>query len=92
MQKKERGNNEIHHYCFKQKYNSDSALDKLKLYLQKNHIETDNDINLEDVSTDLVQLAQKFDEDDAESFGVGIIWVESYDQIPNILKQIRTVE
>jgi hypothetical protein len=32
---------------------------------------------------------EKFGENDALSFGVGIIWIGSYDDIPEVLNKVR---
>ena len=46
-------------------------------------------LQLDEVVNELIKLMEKFEENDALSFGVGIIWVDKYEDIPELLKQIR---
>lgn len=91
--KKERGDDDIHHYCFKKKYNKVKTQQKLEKLLSENQEIMDEKSNaqleLEDAVEDLIKLREKFDEADALSFGVGVVWVDSYDEIPDLLKEIR---
>ncbi len=94
ISKNERGDDEIHHYCFKKKYNKDQIKKKLEKLLSENDdiVSQKSQANMEfdEVVSELVLLMEKFEENDALSFGVGIIWIDSYDEIPDILKKIRT--
>ena len=49
-------------------------------------------LGLDEVVDELIKLMEKFEENDALSFGVGIIWISSYDEIPKLLKDIRAIE
>ncbi|MDO6501212.1 SIR2 family protein [Photobacterium sanguinicancri] len=91
--KKERGDDGVHHYCFKKRHSKNYIKKKLnKLIEESDDIEFDsNEIDLTSISSDLVKLVEQFDENDALSFGVGIIWVDSYDEIPEGLQKIRTL-
>lgn len=51
----------------------------------------DSELDVDGLTADLVSLAQKFDENDALSFGIGVIWVDSYDDIPTKLRAIRSL-
>jgi len=96
ISKKERGDNEIHHYCFKKRYNLAKTKEALEKLLSKNEElldeKTKANLGLEEVSAELVKLMEEFEENDAFSFGVGIIWVDDYKNIPEILKEIRLNE
>ncbi|EHH2452696.1 SIR2 family protein [Vibrio diabolicus] len=90
---KERGENGIHHYCFKKRYSKKQVASKLnKLITETQEVELEvHDFELADISNDLVKLMEQFDENDALSFGIGVIWVDSYSDIPEHLKTIRTM-
>lgn len=47
------------------------------------------ELDIEESASSLIELVEKFDEKDAESFGVGILWVNTYDEIPTVLEQLR---
>ncbi|EIO4107013.1 SIR2 family protein [Vibrio parahaemolyticus] len=89
--KKERGDNEIHHYCFKKRYSKSEVKNKLfRLIKDSSEIELDSEqSDLSMISNDLIELVEQFDENDAQSFGVGIIWVDNYNEIPESLRKIR---
>jgi hypothetical protein len=46
-------------------------------------------ININELSSELVGLKEQFDEEDALSVGVSIIWIDNYNEIPTILRSIR---
>lgn len=89
----ERGDENIHHYCFKRKHNKIAVKAKLEKILVENEEileeKAKNQLGLDDVVDELVKLMETFEENDALSFGVGILWVNSYDEIPATLKNIR---
>lgn len=91
--KKERGDDGVHHYCFKKRHGKTEIKNKLaRLIEDSDDIEFDsNELDLVSISSDLVKLVEQFDENDAQSFGVGIVWVDSYEQIPESLRKIRTL-
>lgn len=94
ISKNERGDNEIHHYCIKKRLDQDDVEKKLKKLLSENNEILEDkmraELDLPEFSNELVNLMEKFEENDALSFGVGIIWVASYDDIPEVLNKIRT--
>jgi len=93
--KNERGDNEMHHYCFKKRYDKNVVKEDLSKLLSENEEilgeKTRANIGLDEVVEDLIRLMEKFEENDALSFGVGLIWVRSHDEIPTLLKEIRLV-
>lgn len=93
ISKNERGDEEIHHYCFKKRHDKEKIKEKLENLLSDNEDILDEKINaqlgLDDVVEELIKLMEKFEENDALSFGVGILWVDEYDEIPESLKNIR---
>lgn len=92
--KNERGDDEIHHYCFRKKYNNAQIKKKLEQLLSENNEllneKVEAKIELDDAVERLGKLMESFEEKDALSFGVGIIWINSYEEIPELLKQIRS--
>jgi hypothetical protein len=47
------------------------------------------DFKMDSLGENLIGFVEKFDENDALSFGVGLIWINSYDEIPELLKKVR---
>ena len=91
--KNERGDDEIHHYCFKKRYDKESVKTKFNKLLEEDSVILEEKyrarIEHSDVIIELIKLMEKFEENDALSFGVGIIWIDSYDEIPEALQKIR---
>ncbi|MEZ8244570.1 hypothetical protein BCT10_14225 [Vibrio splendidus] len=88
ISKKERGDDEIYHYCIKKRHNIDDVNDRLDDLVAKGFL-VGEELDIEDSAANLIELVEKFDEKDAESFGVGIYWVEQYDEIPIVLEKLR---
>ncbi|ABX48730.1 hypothetical protein G3485_11055 [Shewanella baltica] len=91
--KNERGDEDIHHYCFKKRHDKLEVKAQLEKLLSENEEILDEktraQLGLDDVVEELIKLMEKFEENDALSFGVGISWINSYDEIPKTLKKIR---
>lgn len=89
--KAQRGNENIQHYLIKRKYSVSSVVEHIKnLAAQKGelqHLLSDED-KLMEIARTLVKVVHKFEYDDAVSFGVEIIWVDGFDEIPEILEAI----
>jgi hypothetical protein len=92
--KNERGDEGVHHYCFKKKHDKKKVKDQLEKLLSENEDILDEksraQLGFDDVVEELISLMEKFEENDALSFGVGILWVNDYDEIPANLNTIRT--
>jgi len=89
--KKERGDDGVHHYCFKKRYSNKSIKSKLNRLINESKDIDSSEVDFADLSNDLVKLVEQFDENDALSFGVGIIWVDEYEEIPENLRMIRNL-
>lgn len=91
--KNERGDDEIHHYCFKKRYDKSKVTKQFEKLLNENADILEEkalaQLGLDDVVEELIKLMEKFEENDALSFGVGILWIDSFDEIPDSLKQVR---
>ncbi len=80
---KQKGDNRKHHYIFKKKIN--------KLYLTSK-IEFDDfskKEEVEDILDVVIKMYESFEENDSSSFGVKTVWVNEWNEIPEILKLIR---
>jgi hypothetical protein len=90
----QRGPENGSHYIIKRRYKEEDVKVKLEEILQKNAALLDEkqkaNLSLNEVSKSLIKIMESFDVKDAESFGVSTIWVNEYDDIPNVLKEIRT--
>jgi hypothetical protein len=91
--KKQRGDDQIHHFCFRKKYSQDEIKKQLHNLLANDKTlfdeKKDAALEIESMVTDLVSLIETFESNDAASFGMAYIWIENYDEIPEILKEIR---
>ncbi|RZO87298.1 MAG: hypothetical protein EVA65_01105 [Oceanococcus sp.] len=94
--KNERGDNEVHHYCFRRRHKPSDVSERLQKLVMENDGVLDDDgaaaMEVDDLVPELIKLMEQFEENDALSFGVGIIWLDSYDEIPTILRKIRLGE
>lgn len=92
----QKGDKEEFHYIFKKKYRASEIEAKLKSILEDNKILFDEKVkaqlNFDETVSFLIKTIETFEENDSSSFGVKTIWVEDYFEIPEILKQIRTLK
>jgi len=84
------------HYLIKKHYRADEFLAQLQRYLELNPGALDEQqragLDLDETVHYLVKIRQLFEEKDALSFGVQIIWLDEYAQLPALLCQIRKTE
>ena len=89
---KQKGNKRKHHYIFKKKIDDKFLIKNLKGKLNSPELldEKNNaDLNFEDTIKLLTEIYERFEENDSASFGVQTIWVNEWNEIPEILKKIR---
>jgi hypothetical protein len=90
----ERGDNEIHHICFKRRQSVARVRQRLERVVSDNkEILGDHGLTsdaLDEAVPELIKMIERFEESDASSFGVGVVWVDSHDEIPAFLKSIRS--
>ena len=83
-----------YHYLIKRRYNQEEVKTQLQKLLNNNRAmvqrKVQAQLNVEDTVKHLVQIIERFDEQDAQSFGVKILWVEEFNEIPDLLASIRT--
>lgn len=94
ISRKERGDEGVHHMCFKRRYDPAYTKERLERLISENKgilsgQELDSNIS-DEIVKDLIVTMERFEDTDALSFGVGIVWVDSYDEIPKILRKIRS--
>lgn len=89
----QRGKKTHNHYLIKKKYSTNKTKRKLRKILEEDEsllnkkgiarLEVDETVNI------LIKKMEEFEELDAESFGIKIIWINNYDEIADILKRVR---
>jgi hypothetical protein len=87
-------NSNIEHYIIREKYDLKQTKDKLREILSTDtdlyNEKLDSQFELDELTSELIKIMQKFQETDALSFNVSTIWVNNYtSDIPEILKNIR---
>ena len=88
--KNQRGHDKVQHYLIKRRYDLEDIKAQL-LDLKQGNEDFDkliSDESFEDIATGLVDTVNHFEESDAKSFGVEILWVESYSEVSDILTEI----
>lgn len=89
--KLQRGNESVQHFLIKKKYCVNAISNQiLSLAEQKDelqHLLEDNNL-LKEISEGLLKIVVKFEQEDAHSFGVEIVWVDEYSEISDILDSI----
>lgn len=89
---KQKGNKKKHHYIFKKTIDLTYLKNKLKEALNSPEILNNKNnagLNFNETVELLKDIYERFEENDSASFGVQTIWIESWDEIPKILKNMR---
>lgn len=79
------------HFMFKKKHTKDE-IDRKYGYHFIELKEKNCDFDVERGKENLLYIIHKFEEEDAKSFGIKIIWVENWTDIPKFLKKINENE
>jgi len=91
----QRGDSDVHHYLIKKRYNSSEIQKTLKTILDGNPEMLDEkikaELKLDETVTRLIELIERFEENDALSFGADIIWINEHGEIPNLLSGLRKI-
>jgi len=89
----QRGAAGAEHYLVKKHYRAEAFLEQLQRYLELNPGALEEQqrasLALDETVRYLVKITELFEEKDALSFGVQIIWLDDYAQLPDLLSQIR---
>lgn len=84
--RKQRGNKSNKHFLIKKKYQTQNIIEKIsEITDNQNQIE---DTELTSIASELIETIQKFENADAASFGVELIWIDNYSEISDIISQI----
>jgi hypothetical protein len=88
-----RGGQGIQHYLIRKKYDRNDYEKYLRKILEENENlfeqKVAEQLKLDRTVTVLMNFMEILEERDAESFGVGVIWVEDHTDVPGILERIR---
>jgi hypothetical protein len=85
---------EIRHYHIRKHHDLPEIQRKLKS-IEEANLPADKRTTKSELSSrakELALLMEKFEEDDATSFGLGTLWVDRYDEIPALLGTIRRMD
>jgi hypothetical protein len=90
---KQRGTGKGDHYIIKRRYEIKDIEKNLDFYLSSDDKLLDQkskgNLSFEEASVKLKKMMEDFEELDAKSFGIQIIWIDSFNEIPDVLKSIR---
>ena len=91
----QKGESKKYHYRIEKRYNLKSLEKKILRILEQDTQLSDkkelSKLKLDETVKYLANMMEKFEENDALSFGVQTIWIKDYKEIPEILKEIRRV-
>lgn len=89
----QRGDEKPSHFIIKKKYDSKQLSKNLEKILLQNKDLYNNKVRanlmLDDTTEYLVKMMEKYEESDALTFGINTIWVNNYEEIPEVLNDIR---
>lgn len=83
----------IQHYIVRPRHRTEQVQSQINKVLETNKDMLDErqraNLRLERTAENLVELMRNFDEEDARSFGVETVWVEDYEEIPKVLREVQ---
>lgn len=92
--RRQKGEDEHSHFIFKMRHKEQIVKMRLELLLRENKEllgeKIDANLELDKTVKLLIEIIERFEETDTESFGVKTIWIDEWSEIPEILKEIRT--
>ncbi|MCK8816433.1 SIR2 family protein [Natroniella sulfidigena] len=94
----QRGNNNEYHYLIKRRFDHEElkldVVEALKkeadLSFEENEQNDFKEQEIDQLVSNLASMMEDFQEEDLLSFGIRTIWVDNYEEIPGVLKEIRT--
>ncbi|AEN89207.1 hypothetical protein BMWSH_2325 [Priestia megaterium WSH-002] len=90
----QRGDTPKYHYLFKMRYDPKDVEKNLEKIVNENapllNQKVKANMKLDETAKQLLKKMEEFEELDAQSFGIKIIWIKNYDEIAEFLKEVRT--
>ena len=86
---KQRGEKDNYHCMFRKRHDPETLAGWLKAQQNSDDGEQPDPQEIQAISEAIVETAHNFDEQDLLSFGVHTIWIDDFDEIPEIVRQIR---
>lgn len=89
---KQKGNKRKHHYIFKKKIDSESLSKTLEKKLDSKDVLNEKNkakLNFDETIKLVTEIYERFEENDSASFGVQTIWVDDWNEIPDIIMKMR---
>lgn len=88
-----RGGSSQRHYVLRKKYDPEYLISQLnsilKMHPELREGKKQSNVDLESAATDLINVMERFETQDDRSFSIETIWLNSFEQIPKILRAIR---
>lgn len=92
----QKGYTDKSHYLIKKRYEIDWIKSRLDVIIKDNDIlkmsKIAANLNVDQTAKLLKDIIESFEENDLESFGVKSIWIDDFDEIPQIMNEIRTLK
>jgi SIR2-like protein len=86
--KTQRGHDKTQHYLIKRRHQSQYVEGALATLMQNNGDNVESEIDIKTLGGSLIKTVHTFEDNDARSFGVEIIWVDDYEDIEGIVAGI----
>ena len=81
------------HFIFKKKYKTEYVSKMLKVILNDNqdilNQKNQTSQNFNETVDNLINIIQSFEENDLNSFGIKTIWIDEFEEIPELISKIR---
>jgi hypothetical protein len=91
--KTQKGEKAAPHFIFKIKYNEEIIKKRLELLLKENKKLMDEKsiaaMDFNETVGFLIEIIERYEETDTASFGVKTIWINDWDEIPEMMREIR---
>jgi hypothetical protein len=89
----QKGTPEDYHHIFRKRYDKEDIVNRIGMLAAEDwwkDLPEEITKAPEAISDELVKIVERYEEEDALSFGVRTIWVDNFDEIPRMLMAIRT--
>jgi len=89
----QRGDAQVQHFMIKKRYTASAIEKRLRTFLESNKDVFDRkamqNIAFKELVEKMIDAVHRFDHNDALSLGVHTIWIDDFDEIPSVLKEMR---